>query len=132
MPSYGILRTWQGPTASSAAAFPTRAVGGPLPVTSVITPASSAITPGQRQLLTSQPMRPGRFRLTDRGLIRPGFVADIAVLDPAAVIDKSTYAAGRTRPPVSITCWSMGRSRWKTASRPGRLRGGRCGEVDRR
>ena len=37
-----------------------------------------------------------RFRLTDRGLIRPGFVADIAVLDPGAVIDKSTYAAGRT------------------------------------
>lgn len=37
-----------------------------------------------------------RFRLTDRGLIRPGFVADIAVLDPSVVIDKSTYAAGRT------------------------------------
>jgi N-acyl-D-amino-acid deacylase len=37
-----------------------------------------------------------RFRLTDRGLLRPGFVADIAVLDPAAVTDRSTYAAGRT------------------------------------
>jgi N-acyl-D-amino-acid deacylase len=37
-----------------------------------------------------------RFRLTDRGLIRPGFVADIAVFDPAAVIDRSSYAAGRT------------------------------------
>jgi N-acyl-D-amino-acid deacylase len=37
-----------------------------------------------------------RFRLTDRGLIRPGFVADIAVLDPTAVIDQSTYGAGRT------------------------------------
>jgi N-acyl-D-amino-acid deacylase len=36
-----------------------------------------------------------RFRLTDRGLIRPGFVADIAVFDPNLVIDKSTYAAGR-------------------------------------
>ena len=36
-----------------------------------------------------------RFRLTDRGLIRSGFVADLAVLDPTAVIDKSTYAAGR-------------------------------------
>jgi N-acyl-D-amino-acid deacylase len=37
-----------------------------------------------------------RFRLTDRGLIRPRFVADIAVFDPAAVIDHATYAAGRT------------------------------------
>jgi N-acyl-D-amino-acid deacylase len=36
-----------------------------------------------------------RFRLTDRGLIRPRFVADITVLDPTAVIDRSTYAAGR-------------------------------------
>jgi N-acyl-D-amino-acid deacylase len=37
-----------------------------------------------------------RFRLTDRGLIRPGFAADIAILDPATVADRSTYAAGRT------------------------------------
>ena len=37
-----------------------------------------------------------RFRLTDRGILRPGFVADIAVFDPVNVIDRSTYAAGRT------------------------------------
>jgi N-acyl-D-amino-acid deacylase len=37
-----------------------------------------------------------RFRLTDRGLIRSGFVADIAVFDPVTVSDRSTYSAGRT------------------------------------
>ena len=37
-----------------------------------------------------------RFRLTDRGVLRPGFAADIAVIDPIRVTDRSTYEAGRT------------------------------------
>jgi N-acyl-D-amino-acid deacylase len=37
-----------------------------------------------------------RFRLTDRGILRTGYVADIAVFDPVMVEDRSTYAAGRT------------------------------------
>jgi N-acyl-D-amino-acid deacylase len=36
-----------------------------------------------------------RFRLRDRGLLRPGFAADIAVYDPDAILDRSTYADGR-------------------------------------
>lgn len=37
-----------------------------------------------------------RYRLTDRGLVRPGYVADLAMFDPLTVTDRSTYAAGRT------------------------------------
>jgi N-acyl-D-amino-acid deacylase len=37
-----------------------------------------------------------RYRLTDRGLVRPGYAADLALFDPATVQDRSTYAAGRT------------------------------------
>lgn len=36
-----------------------------------------------------------RFRLTDRGMVRPGFAADLAIFDPAAIADRSTYADGR-------------------------------------
>lgn len=36
-----------------------------------------------------------RYRLSDRGLLRPGFAADIALFDPDQVTDRSTYANGR-------------------------------------
>ncbi|MEV5704104.1 D-aminoacylase [Actinoallomurus sp. NPDC052274] len=37
-----------------------------------------------------------RFRLLDRGVVRRGFAADLVVLDPHAVTDRSTYESPRT------------------------------------
>ncbi|MBA2892835.1 N-acyl-D-amino-acid deacylase family protein [Nonomuraea soli] len=44
--------------------------------------------------LASHPSR--RFGLDDRGLVRPGFAADLVVIDPSTVADLATYAAPRT------------------------------------
>ena len=41
--------------------------------------------------ITSLPAE--REHLTDRGLLKPGFYADITIFDPATIIDKATYAA---------------------------------------
>ncbi|WP_435006422.1 N-acyl-D-amino-acid deacylase family protein [Tundrisphaera lichenicola] len=43
--------------------------------------------------LTSHAAR--RYRLTDRGMIRPGYVADIALFDASTITDRSTYADGK-------------------------------------
>jgi N-acyl-D-amino-acid deacylase len=40
--------------------------------------------------MTSLPAR--TFRFTDRGLLKPGFAADVLIFDPAKVRDLSTYA----------------------------------------
>ena len=95
-PSSATPRTWRARTGSSAGASRIPEAGGRSPATSAITPGPSAITPGPRRSTHLSAHAARRYRLTDRGLVRPGFVADLAVFDPATVTDRSTYADGRT------------------------------------
>jgi N-acyl-D-amino-acid deacylase len=64
-----------------------------------------------------------RFKLHDRGLIRPGFKADVVLFDPVRVIDRATFkdpqlvADGVKRVFVNgIEVWSEGKT---TGERPG-------------
>jgi N-acyl-D-amino-acid deacylase len=73
--------------------------------------------------MTSLPAR--QFRLSDRGLIRPGGFADLTIFDPRTVMDRATFEAP-LQPAAGILCvfvngvavWAEGRS---TAQRPGRV-----------
>ena len=65
-----------------------------------------------------------RLGLKDRGLIRPGFKADIVLFDPARVIDRATFqqpqlvSDGISRVFVNgVEVWQEGKS---TGKRPGR------------
>jgi N-acyl-D-amino-acid deacylase len=77
--------------------------------------------------MTSLPAK--RFKLLDRGLIRPGYKADLVVFDPAAIVDRSTFqepqltAEGVKRVFVNgEQVWADGRV---TGQRPGKaLRAG--------
>jgi N-acyl-D-amino-acid deacylase len=64
-----------------------------------------------------------RFKLPDRGLIRPGFKADVVLFDPVRVIDRATFkdpqlvAEGVKRVFVNgIEVWNEGKA---TGERPG-------------
>jgi N-acyl-D-amino-acid deacylase len=72
--------------------------------------------------LAGHPAR--RFGLRDRGLIRNGYVADLAVIDPLIVADQATYAEPR-RPAIGVSDVLVGgtfvlRDGELTGARPGR------------
>jgi dihydroorotase/N-acyl-D-amino-acid deacylase len=43
-------------------------------------------------------MPAARLRLTDRGLLRPGYAADLALFDPLTVKDEATFADPHRHP----------------------------------
>ena len=65
-----------------------------------------------------------RLGITDRGLLRPGMMADIVVLDPAKVKDVATYARPKQFPEGIETVLVNGQpvlvDRIRTEARPGR------------
>jgi N-acyl-D-amino-acid deacylase len=76
--------------------------------------------------LAGHPAR--RFGLRDRGLIRNGYVADLAVIDPLIVADQATYAEPR-RPAVGVSDVLVGGT---FVLRGGEMTGARSGRGLRR
>jgi N-acyl-D-amino-acid deacylase len=77
-----------------------------------------------------------RFKLADRGLIRPGFKADVVLFDPARILDRATFkdpqlvADGVKRVFVNgIEVWNDGKV---TGERPGRALRLRKGQSDQK
>ena len=72
--------------------------------------------------MTSLPAR--RFRLRDRGLIRPGYKADLVLFDPARIIDRSTFKEPQLISEGVKRVFVNGEEVWidgkVTGSRPGR------------
>ena len=64
-----------------------------------------------------------RFKLKDRGLIRPGFKADVVLFDPARIIDRATFKDPQLIAEGVKRVFVNGREVWvegkATANRPG-------------
>ena len=73
--------------------------------------------------MTSLPA--GEFGLPDRGVLRPGAIADLVLFDPETVVDRADFA-NPTRPAAGIDLVMVGgRAVWQdgqtTGARPGRV-----------
>jgi N-acyl-D-amino-acid deacylase len=73
------------------------------------------------QKMTSMPA--ARFKLNDRGLIRPGFKADVVLFDPATIIDRATFKDPQLTAEGVKRVFVNGREVWVdgkvTGNRPG-------------
>jgi N-acyl-D-amino-acid deacylase len=73
--------------------------------------------------MTSLPA--SQFRLSDRGVIAPGAVADLVVLDPATVIDTATFECPISPSRGIDSVYVAGRAVWRegaaTGARPGKV-----------
>jgi N-acyl-D-amino-acid deacylase len=76
--------------------------------------------------MTSLPA--ARLKLSDRGRIAPGLVADLVLFDPVTVIDRSTFESPQTLSQGIAQVIVNGQTVWEngkaTGARPGRVLGG--------
>ena len=82
-------------------------------------------------------MPAAKFRLVDRGVLRPGAFADVVVFDPARIRDVATYEDPRRFPEgisaVYVNGVAVARDGRHTGARPGRaLRRGSAAELNSR
>jgi N-acyl-D-amino-acid deacylase len=69
-----------------------------------------------------------RFGLAERGLVAPGYHADLTLFDPDAIIDTATFAQPMTPAAGIMSVWVSGVETW----RDGAATGARAGRAIRR
>lgn len=65
-----------------------------------------------------------RLGLADRGRIEAGLRADLALIDPRALVDTATYEEPARTPDGVVGVWVAGRAVWRHGSATGALPGG--------
>jgi N-acyl-D-amino-acid deacylase len=71
--------------------------------------------------MTSLPA--SRLKLKERGMLVPGYYADVVVLDPASVIDTATFENPHSFPQGIAHVWVNGKHTIKNGTHTGALAG---------
>jgi N-acyl-D-amino-acid deacylase len=64
-----------------------------------------------------------RFRLAQRGLVAPGYCADLVVFDPDRVADSATFARPKVPAAGVVSVYVNGTEVWREGSSTGALPG---------